>query len=284
MVLPVGPIKKPTDWCLYHNQSHNCALANLRRWTRQEIIYQLKLAKPSEQHYIRQFGAVALAISHVLGSIPLSKLRDVQEVHLEIVNAVAAIRKCFAMVENGVAYDLGRGKPCTFAAHALRDRWTLMEDLICSSYRLVKFIEDVVPVILDIKTDNKASLAVLRRYGKRISNNCRGVMQDVARLSQLRESHLMTLLFRVMATCRTQKIEIVQACAFEMRHRLLQAQLLELFDYAATLGFLHSLAGRVQSREFLKQKLDFDQVLKAHLGLNDGGSESEKVCKDLFVD
>jgi hypothetical protein len=246
-------------------------------------VNELKLVKPTEQHYIRQFSTVTMSISHLFGKIPMSNLRDVQDVHIEIADVVAAIRKSSEMVENRVAYDLGRGKPCTFAAHALKDRRSLMEDLICSSFRLAKYIEDVVPVIQDVKTDDKASLAVLRRYGKRISNNCRSVMQDVARLSQLRESHLMTLLFRVMATCRAQKTETVQVCAFEMRHRLLQAQLLEIFDYAAALGFLHSLAGRVQGKEFLQQKLDFDQVLKAHLGLNDGGSESEKVCRDLFV-
>ena len=280
----VGPPNKPANRCLYHEKTHDCSLANLRKWNRQEIVHELKLGKANEQHYIRQFATVTIAISHLFGRIPMSNLRGVQDVHIEIAEVVAGIRKSFEMLENRVAYDLGRGKPCTFAAHALHDRRSLVEDLICSGFRLVKYIEDVVPIMHNVKTDDKASLAILRRYGKRISNNCRSVMQDVARLSQIRESHLMTSLFRVLATCRAQKVKTVQACAFEMRHRLLQAQLLEIFDYAAALGFLHSLAGRVQGKEFLEQKLDFDQVLKAHLGLNDGGFESERVCRDLFVD
>jgi hypothetical protein len=92
----------------------------------------------------------------------------------------------------------------------------------------------------------------------------------------------MRLLSRVMTSSDKVGMKVAQACAYEMRGRLLRAQLLNLVDYESSFGFVNSLVGRIERNEFKGGVLDFDVVLHAHLGLAAGNSGDSAIAKALY--
>jgi hypothetical protein len=258
----------------------------MRKFKKRDLLSELQFHRDVKaSHYVAQFANLAMALVQRFAEIPMSNLKHVRDVHGQLAEVVGAIRHVYLTIDSSVLYDLGQGTRATFLTHIWKDQRVLMEDLICSTLRLIKYIEDVVPVIREVKTDDKASVRGLREYGKRISKTTQNLLRDIAQVSVVRERHIMRLLSRVIEACQSNKVTNFQLlCTYEMRHRLLRAQLFEVLDYSATLGFLDSLVGRVERKELGGSDVfDFDTVLKCHLGLDDEGPDSTRVCKNLFL-
>jgi hypothetical protein len=137
-------------------------------------------------------------------------------------------------------------------------------------------------VIKEFMIEGKKAFPLLKPFGKRITRNCRNICQDHCFIAAHRETHLMRLLSRVMTSSDKVGLKVAQACAYEMRGRLLRAQLLNLVDYESSFGFVNSLVGRIERNEFKGGVLDFDVVLHAHLGLADGNSGDSAISKTLY--
>jgi len=270
-----GPLKKPLHWCDYHHQAHDsaCPLTTSIKQTRKGILTELQLDDPKQpiretcRIYYLQFEGIALRTMKAMAELPPPKLREIETVYMQLVDASQAIRKSMSIIQSDMAYDLGSGKPVSFLAHALATKRTMMEDAICQAFRLLRYIQEVQPVIAEVMTVGKKAFPLLRPFGKRISRNCRNVCQDHCFLAAHRETHLMRLLSRVMASAEKAGLKVSQACAYEMRNRLLRAQLLNLVDYESSFGFVNSLVRRIERGDFKGRMLDFDGVLFNHLGL-----------------
>lgn len=270
-----GPLRKPQFWCDYHRQAHDspCPLTKNDKQTRQGILAELKLNDPKQsirevcRIYYATFESIALRTMMAMAALPPPKLREIESVYMQLVEANQAIRKTMAVISSDTAYDLGKGKAVSFLAHALILKRSMMEDTICQAFRLSRYIEDVKPVIKEVMSVGKKAFPLLRPFGKRISRNCRNVCQDHCFVASTRETHLMRLLSRVMASASKAGLKVTQACAYEMRNRLLRAQLLNLVDYESTFGFVDSLVRRIERGDFKGRMLDFDGVLYNHLGL-----------------
>jgi hypothetical protein len=286
----LGPLRRPAHWCDYHRKEHDapCPLAESRKLYRREILASLKLDNPKApirdacRVYYAQFRDIALQVMRSISELPAPKIREIENVYMQLIDASQAIHKTMSVIQSDASYDLGTGKTWSFLAHAIANKRTMMEDAICQAFRLLKYIEEVRPVIKEVMTEGKKAFPLLKPFGKRITRNCRNICQDHCFIAAHRETHLMRLLSRVMTSSDKVGLNVAQACAYEMRGRLLRAQLLNLVDYESSFGFVNSLVGRIERNEFKGGVLDFDVVLHAHLGLADGNSGDSAIAKALY--